>query len=333
MFRLDAMARSVSLDEPWTGKRARSWDARTVGAWIDTQAPTETAHLLLGAVVRGLMTSDPSEVSLLDFLYLVRSAGNLNSLLAVEGGYQQDRISGGAQAIADRMARELGDTLHLSAPVAAIAQDSEGATVESATRTVHARRVIVTAPPMLAARIRFEPALPPNRAQLLDRMPAGATIKFLAVYEDAFWRSDGLSGQSVALKSPIELTLDASPENGNPGILAAFAFGPPARKLAGLTPDARRTLVLAAMRSRFGARAQDPIYYEETDWEREEWTRGCYFAHLAPGVWTQYGHVLRAPTGRVHWAGTETATVSHGTIDGAIRSGDRVAREVLALSG
>jgi monoamine oxidase len=53
-------------------------------------------------------------------------------------------------------------------------------------------------------------------------------------------------------------------------------------------------------------------------------------AHMPPGVLTQFGRALRAPVGRIHWAGTETATVSHGTIDGAIRSGERAAAEVLA---
>jgi len=36
--------------------------------------------------------------------------------------------------------------------------------------------------------------------------------------------------------------------------------------------------------------------------------------------------------GRIHFAGTETAGVSHGAIDGAVRSGERVAQEILALA-
>ncbi len=53
-------------------------------------------------------------------------------------------------------------------------------------------------------------------------------------------------------------------------------------------------------------------------------------AHFPPGVLTRYGHLLREPFGRVHWAGTETSTVSHGAIDGAVRSGERTAVEILA---
>lgn len=330
MFRLDAMARSVSLDEPWNGKHAQSWDGRSIGAWINSQVPTRTARSLLDAAVRGLLTAEPSEVSLLHFLYLVRSAGGLNALLSVEGGYQQDRLSGGAQSMANLMAAELGEAVHLNAAVSEIEQDEDGVTVRGATMLVRAKRAIVAIPPALAPRVRYSPALPTDHAQLLDRMPAGALIKIMTVYDVPFWRADNRSGMSVAMNSPIETTLDASPKSGR-GVLASFAFGPFARRLAQLSVSERRRLVLDALRARFGPRASEPIAYEEVDWEREEWTRGCSAAHMATGVLTQFGPSLRMPVGRVHWAGTETATVSHGAIDGAIRSGLRAADEVLAL--
>jgi monoamine oxidase len=55
-------------------------------------------------------------------------------------------------------------------------------------------------------------------------------------------------------------------------------------------------------------------------------------AHFPPGILTRYGHLLREPFGRVHWAGTETSTTSHGAMDGAVRSGERAAREILDRS-
>ena len=69
----------------------------------------------------------------------------------------------------------------------------------------------------------------------------------------------------------------------------------------------------------------------EQAWTEEEWTRGCFMAHYAPGVLTQRGHVLREPVGRIHWAGTETSPVMNGFIDGAVRSGERAAEEMLAI--
>ena len=79
-----------------------------------------------------------------------------------------------------------------------------------------------------------------------------------------------------------------------------------------------------------GDRARSPKAYVEEDWSAEQWTRGCYAGYLPPGVLTAYGDAIRAPIGRIHWAGTETATEWNGYMDGAVQSGQRAAREVLA---
>ena len=68
--------------------------------------------------------------------------------------------------------------------------------------------------------------------------------------------------------------------------------------------------------------------YVDKAWAADEWSRGCYGGYLPPGGWTDYGHALRAPIGPIHWAGTETAEVWNGYIEGAIRAGDRAAAEV-----
>jgi monoamine oxidase len=96
-----------------------------------------------------------------------------------------------------------------------------------------------------------------------------------------------------------------------------------------LDPAVRRKAVIDALTARLGSRAASPIDFIETAWWEQEWTRGCSMAHFPPGVLTRYGPLLQQPMGRVHWAGTETATTSHGAIDGAIRSGERAAAEIL----
>jgi monoamine oxidase len=219
--------------------------------------------------------------------------------------------------------------VHLHTPVREIAQSERGVAVVADAIEVEAQRVIVAIPPALAARIAYTPALPLDRAQLMERAPAGSAIKYVAVYENAFWRSDGASGQTVALGSTIEMTLDAGPPSGSPGVLAAFAFGPHGREMSVLAPEVRRKIVLETMTNSFGPRAATPVEFYERDWAAEAWSRGCFMAHFAPGVLTQYGHALRTPCGRIHWAGTETSTLSHGTIDGALRSGVRAAGEVI----
>jgi monoamine oxidase len=329
MARIDRMAKHVSLDAPWADRRARTWDARSAGEWVARNMPPGAGRDLLDGAVRGLMTCDPSEVSLLHLLYLVRSAGGLQSLLSVEGGYQQDLVTGGAMSMAERVADELSDRIALDSPVREIVQSPSNVRIVSDAAEFLAARVIIAVPPSLAARIAYAPELPNDHAQLLDSLPTGSILKCLLVYEDAWWRRDGFSGQSIGLGTPIELTIDASSPSGRPGVLAAFAFGPYARELAMLDADVRHKIVLDAVSARLGSRANNSVEIVEKEWSHDPWSRGCCMARMPPGVMTQFGRTLREPSGRVHWAGTETATVSHGTIDGAIRSGIRAAGEVL----
>jgi monoamine oxidase len=56
-------------------------------------------------------------------------------------------------------------------------------------------------------------------------------------------------------------------------------------------------------------------------------------SHTPPGVRTEFGPALHEPCGRIHWAGTETSAVMYGFIDGAVRSGERAAAEVMEREG
>src|SRR5436190_1756177 len=186
MARLDAMAKKVPLDAPWADRRARRWDQLSAGAWLARHTHVRMGHHLLGATVRGVMCCDPSEVSLLHFLYLIRSANGLNNLLSTKGGYQQDQLVQGAQSMANRIATELGPGLCLQTPVRAINQDDHGVRVDAdGGVSVRAQHAIVAVPPSLAAQLRYDPVLPTEKAQLLDRLPTGSVLKMLAVYDEA----------------------------------------------------------------------------------------------------------------------------------------------------
>jgi monoamine oxidase len=191
------------------------------------------------------------------------------------------------------------------------------------------RRVVVAVAPTLAGRIAYEPPLPGFRDQLTQRMPLGTVAKCMAIYDEPFWRGDGLSGQATSTRGPIKLTFDNSPPDGSPGVLLGFLEGRQARELGRVAPEQRRAAVVDCFTRFFGPRAGQPADYVERLWAEEEWTRGCYGCHMPTGAWTNYGEALREPIGRIHWAGAETATVWNGYMDGAVGSGERVAAEVL----
>jgi monoamine oxidase len=333
-WRLDHMVKRLPVDAPWTAQDARELDSRTLGAWISSRwnVPAATARKLLDTTMTTLFCVDPNEVSLLGSMVLARGGGSFQYY--VDASITETHlVDGGAPEIATRLAAKLGDALHLSSPVRRISQTGEGVEVTSDRLAVAARRAIVAAPPLLAGRIEYDPALPEAHAQLLRRMLSGSAIRGITIYDEPFWRKDGFSGMSVAPDLLVPVALDQSPRSGTPGILSSYMFGPAAVSASGLEPAERRDIWLSALAARFGAKALAPRAHLETDWAAEPWSLGGMIAHFAPGVLTNFGAALREPAGRIHWAGAERATEMHGLMEGAVRSGERAADEVVGLDG
>jgi monoamine oxidase len=330
-LKLDRLARKVPLEAPWEAPNAVRLDSQTAWSWMRRNVYTRGGRSLMEIATEGVWAVEPAELSLLHMLFYIHSAGRFELLLETEGGAQQDRFEGGSQLVSIRMAEELGEAVELSAPVRRIQRSGDGVVVGSDELEVHARRAIVAIPPVLAGRISYDPPLPGYRDQLTQRMPQGAVIKCLAVYDRPFWRDDGLSGEATSEVGPAKLVFDNTPPSGSPGVLVAFLEGARARELGRLRAPERREAILRGMARLFGQRAGSPNRFIERSWADEEWTRGCYGCYMPPGGWTQFGPALREPIGPIHWAGAETATVWNGYMDGAVQSGQRAAAE--ALSG
>lgn len=333
-LRLDRMAKQVPLEAPWEAPKARLWDGQTFATWIRRNLRNGAARSLFELLTEAVWAAEPADVSLLHVLFYTRSGGGLNSLIGTDGGAQQDRLEGGSQRLAIAMAEELGaEQVRLGSPVRLIEQGDDGVNVHAYAGdsgvSVRASRAIVAVPPTLAGRIAYDPPLPALRDQLTQRMPQGSVIKTMAIYEEPFWRREGLSGQGTSDVGPARVTFDNSPPDGSPGVLLGFLEGRFARHWATRPGAERREAILAGHARLFGAQAARPVDFVERIWAEEEWTRGCYGCLMTTGGWTEYGRALRVPVGRLHWAGAETATVWNGYMDGAVSSGERAAAEVL----
>ena len=322
----------ISPEQPWSSPRAAEYDGQTVETFKLDNVQAKRARDLLDLGVQAVLACEPRDVSLLYFLFYIASADSLENLISTPAGAQESRFVGGAQQISARLARQVGRrNVILGSPVRRIFHERRRARVESDRTTVYAKRVIVAIPPALAGRIDYRPALPALRDQFTQRVPMGSVLKCQAVYDRPFWRAEGLTGMTLSDRGPVKLTFDNSPPGANgPGVLLGFVEGTEARRLGTLPAAERRRQVLASLARYFGSAASSPIDYVEKDWGSERWSRGCYVGYMPPGVLLDYGRALREPRGRIHWAGTETATRWAGYMDGAVQSGERAAREALA---
>jgi monoamine oxidase len=329
ILELGQMCKTIPLEAPWDAKKANKWDSITVAQWLDHHVRSLAARDLLETAIGGTYTSATSEISLLYALHQMASGGGPSFVFGVEGGSQDSRIVGGMGAVYGPMAAEVGDSLHLAQPVRRIAQDGDGVTVRSEDMTVRAHRAVVAVPIAIASQILYEPMLPVDRAFLHQRMPSGAIYKINIVYDEPFWRADGLSGQSAAPGTPAPVTIDACTDTGSPGVLCVIIEGSIARDLCALDAAERRTVVLDELAKRFGTKADSPVEFIEQNWTIERYSGGGMISHAPPGVLTEFGPALREPCGRIHWAGTESSAVMCGWVDGAVRSGERAASEVM----
>ena len=329
-WKLDRMARKVSAEAPWTAPKAKEWDSQTLWSWMRRNVFTQGARDALALAVEAVWAAQPEDLSLLHVLFYISAAGGLDALWDTEGGAQDARVVGGTQLISIRMAEELGDRVVLGAPVRRIAYELDRVTAQADGVEVEARRAIVAMPPTLTCRIAYDPPMPALRDQLTQRIPQGAVIKCMAIYDRPFWRERGLTGQATSTDGPVKLTYDNSPPDGSPGVLLGFLEGTHARELGAWSADRRQTAVIDCFARLFGREAESPLDYVDKSWADEEWTRGCYGCYMPTGAWTAYGPHLRAPVGSIHWAGAETATVWSGYMDGAVRSGDSAADAVVA---
>lgn len=327
---LEALATTVSVDSPWDTPEAEDLDRQTLDAWLVATTDDEPARRYFRVLIPAVFSAESAELSLLHFLFYVRSGTSLGVLITTTGGAQEQRVVGGTHRISERMAEDLGDQVRLSTVVRTIRQDDAGVTVDYEGGSMTAQRVVVAVPPTLAGRIRYVPPLPVSRDAVTQQMPAGSVIKFQVGYETPFWREDGLNGLVQSLDHAFNVVLDNSPADASCGVLVGFIEGTFARKAEQLSEDERRSLVVDTLVDFFGQKAAEPFDVLQQDWNAEEFTRGCYGGRLGAGVWTAYGHALATPVGRIHWAGAETSTVWNGYMDGAIRSGYRVADEILS---
>jgi monoamine oxidase len=232
------------------------------------------------------------------------------------------RFARGAQSLAERMADRLAPgTLRYNDPVTAVTVTADGVRVDARTGSSIADHVILAIPPALAVdRLTIAPPLPAlvRETAATTAVWQGTTAKAVAVYDQAFWRADNLSGAAISYHGPFREIHDHSGPDGTPAAIFGFA---PSPRLAHLeTPgiaDAFRDQLVRM----FGPPAARVREIHVADWSREAFTTPPHPAQ--PGLTSTFGaEIFQSPVhGRIHWASTETATAYSGHIEGAIRAG------------
>lgn len=324
--KVQAMAKEFPPGEPWKAPRAAEYDQLSMFNWLAENASTVWGKRDIELAVDWKFGARPEDMSLLRFVSAIQAYGGLEPLMALSES-QEMYFVGGSQQISMKLAEKLGESVLLSSPVRRIVDDPHGPVrVETERLSIECNRVVVAMMPADMRRIEFEPKLPETRHQLVSEWRGSPSYKAHIIYEKPFWRSGKLSGVAVGDGKIVDFIFDVTPPSGAPGILVAFGAGEE------LPSDirARKEAVVEALTVYFAEEARNPINFIDMDWYSEKWSSGCS-SPLGPKVLSKYGSALREPVGRMHWAGSDTAYEFDGSMEGAVRAGERAAREVATV--
>jgi len=243
------------------------------------------------------------------------------------------RVKGGAITIIERLAESIApNSLLLGAKATRVSHLDAGVSVEMVdaqgiTRSIRAQRVVLAMPPRLMARMAFIPALPDTLRQQWLATPTwmAGHAKVIAVYETPFWRTQGLSGEVFSLRGPLSEIYDASPFSGGPYALFGFSgLNAEMRLQLGQSEFSRRSV--SQLQRLFGAQASLPVELLIKDWSDDEFTateadRAPLMQHPAYGVKPSNRAIWE---GRILLAGSESAELSGGYLEGALEAAAEV---------
>lgn len=249
-------------------------------------------------------------------------------------------LAGGNDRLPTAMAGRLRRDVRYGLEVREIDGDDDGVRVRGrrlvADRPFEmtADRVIVTVPAPVLRGIRLAPALPSDQAEAAEKLPYRDVVRAQFQVRRRFWEDEGVTG--AASTDLFDGRVDRQPyhepdEPDGRAVLETFMEGATADELSG-RPEGE--ILEAAL----GHIEQiHPRIHEFVEggiakaWSADPYARAGW-SWPAPGDVTRYLSALRRPTARVHFAGEHTSS-ARGTMEGALRSGVRAAREVDGAAG
>ncbi len=331
--RLERLSRRVPVGAPWDARDAKHLDETTVEEWMSRKMRSQRGKELLGIAIRGILASEPGDLSLLALLNYMRSAGGDSSGFDRLTRLRRDlryRFVGGSQRLCVELAARLDGEILLEHPAREVTQSSRAVVVHVGSLGITTKDLVFTGPPALLEHIRWTPRLPEPWTSLARGGPLGRAAKVYLVYDEPFWRDQGLSGEVASTCGPVSVAYDGSPPGGAPGALVGFILGADAMAWASLESADRRQSAVEAFRRYFGPSATKLADYAEKIWTDDPWSRGCYGTVPLPGLTTRVLPHVRSTFRRVHIASADLESLWNGHMEGAVRAGERIAAAIAA---
>ncbi|MFJ4345918.1 flavin monoamine oxidase family protein [Pseudomonas sp. NPDC089401] len=320
---LDDLARSI--DDPLNPQATSTLfalDQINVSTWLDKLQLPATARQLVNQQIR-TRYDEPSRLSLLYFAQQNRVYRGVS-----DRDLRAARLPGGSPVLAQAFVKQL-KTIKTSSPVTSIVQDKDGVTVKVGSVGYQADYLVMAVPLRALAKIQITPGLDAQHMAALKSTNYGWRDQLMLKFKQPVWESRARMSGEIFSNAGLGMLWIEPALKGGANVVINLS-GDNARLLQAFGDKQMVDQVLIRLHAFYPQARGAFTGYEVKRYSVDAGTGGAYLAY-GPGQISKYWRLWERPVQRIAFAGEHTDALYPGTLEGALRSGQRAAGQVQDL--
>ena len=321
---LDDLARSIDDPlNPAANNTLHALDQINVSSWLDKQNLPATARQLINQQIR-TRYDEPSRLSLLYFAQQSRVYRGVS-----DRDLRASRLVGGSPVLAQAFVKQL-KTIKTNSPVSAIIQDKDGVTVKVDSVGYQADYVVLAVPLRALNKIQMTPALDAQHLAAIKGTNYGWRDQIMLKFKTPVWESKARMSGEIYSNTGLGMLWIEPALKGGANVVINLS-GDNARVMQAFGDKQMVDQVLIRLHAFYPQARGSFTGYEIRRYSTDPSTGGAYLA-FGPGQISKFWRLWERPIQRVTFAGEHTDTLYPGTLEGALRTGQRAASQVEDLA-
>ncbi|MHA3734581.1 flavin monoamine oxidase family protein [Pseudomonas sp. Eth.TT006] len=321
---LDDLARSIDDPQnPAATSTLHALDQINVSSWLDKQNLPATARQLINQDIR-THYDEPSRLSLLYFAQQNRVYRGVS-----DRDLRASRLVGGSQVLAQAFVKQI-KTIKTNSPVSAITQDKDGVTVKVGSVGYQADYVVLAVPLRALNKIALTPALDAQHQAAIKGTNYGWRDQIMLKFKTPVWESKARMSGEIYSNTGLGMLWIEPALKGGANVVINLS-GDNARVMQAFGDKQMVDQVLIRLHAFYPQARGSFTGYEIRRYSTDPSMGGAYLAY-GPGQISKFWRLWERPLQRVTFAGEHTDTLYPGTLEGALRTGQRAASQVEDLA-
>ncbi|WP_115947978.1 flavin monoamine oxidase family protein [Pseudomonas sp. GL-R-19] len=321
---VDDLARSIDDPQnPAANNTLYALDQINVSSWLDKQNLPATARQLINQQIR-TRYDEPSRLSLLYFAQQSRVYRGVS-----DRDLRASRLVGGSPVLAQALVKQL-KTIKTNSRVSSITQDKDGVTVKVDSVSYQADYVVLAVPLRALNKIQMIPALDAQHLAAIKGTNYGWRDQIMLKFKTPVWESKARMSGEIYSNTGLGMLWIEPALKGGANVVINLS-GDNARVMQAFGDKQMVDQVLIRLHAFYPQARGSFTGYEIRRYSTDPSTGGAYLA-FGPGQISKFWRLWERPIQRVTFAGEHTDTLYPGTLEGALRTGQRAASQVEDLA-